>query len=229
MSGRIRSASLAAACVLVALARFESAAHAQSFAADLETIQAGGGSKAPLGRVYVSDGKARIETRQLPDGFFVVDVDAAAAWFVRPRQRVFMEARRSSPLTQTFVRVDPEDACRQWQIMENGAGATGGPDAWRCDRAGEGAIDGRRAVKYRTVSPQGRRSAIWIDPERHFPIRIESEDGSVVSLERIVDAPQPPSLFTLPQDYRKFDPSQLIDQIKKSDVWVVEKPRGGGR
>jgi hypothetical protein len=228
MSGRITSASLAAAWVLVALARSESVAHAQSFAADLDAIQAGGGPRAPLGRLYVSDGKVRIETRQLPDGFFLVDADAGTAWFLRPRQRVFMEARRSSPLTQTFVRVDPDDACRQWQIMENVAGSTGGPGAWRCDRAGEDTIDGRRAVKYQTVSAQGRRSAIWVDPERRFPVRIESEDGSVVSLERIVDAPQPASLFTRPGDYRQFDPSQLIEQIKKSDVWV-DRPRGGGR
>jgi hypothetical protein len=39
-----------------------------------------------------------------------------------------------------------------------------------------------------------------------------------------VDAPQPSNLFELPQDYHKFDPMQLIEQIKKSDVWV-EPPR----
>jgi len=43
MSARIRSASLAAACVLVGLVRFGSVAYAQSFTADLDTIEAGGG------------------------------------------------------------------------------------------------------------------------------------------------------------------------------------------
>ena len=40
----------------------------------------------------------------------------------------------------------------------------------------------------------------------------------------IVDAPQPSSLFAVPPDYRKFDPMQLINQIKQSDVWV-EPPK----
>lgn len=227
MRERIRSASLAT-CVLVALARFGSVAHAQSFAADLETIKVGGESKTPLGRVYVSDDRIRIETRQLPDGFFLVDDGRQSVWFIRPRQRVFMDAKRSSPLTQTFVRVEPRDACRQWKAMETIAGPAPGAGEWRCALVGRDVIDGRDTVKYQTTSPQNRRTFVWIDPERRFPIRVESEDGAVVSLERIVDAPQPPSLFALPDGYRRFDPAQLIEQIKQSDVWVIDKPRGGG-
>jgi hypothetical protein len=227
MSGRIRSA-LAAACVVVGLARFGSVAYAQSFAADLDTSEAGGTSRTPLGHVYAADGKVRIETRQLPAGFFIVDDDRKAVWFIRPGQKIFMDARRSSPLTQTFVRVDPEDACREWQKMETIAGPAPGTGEWRCDLVGREPLLGREAVKYRTISPQNRRSTIWVDPERHFPIRVEREDGVVVSLERIVDAAQPASLFAPPDGYRRFDPMQLLEQIKQSDVWVIDKPKGGG-
>jgi len=228
MSARIRSASLAAACVLVGLVRFGSVAYAQSFTADLDTIEAGGGSKAPLGHVYVADGRVRIETRQLPDGFFIVDEERHAVWFIRPRQQVFMDARRSSPLTQTFVRVDPENACRDWRMMETIAGPAPGTGEWRCDLVGRETIAGRETVKYQTISPQNRRSSIWVDLERRFPIRVENEDGAVVSLARIVDSPPPASLFAPPDGYRRFDPMQLLEQIKQSDVWVVERPKGGG-
>ena len=53
MRERIGSAFQVAACVLIGVARFGSVAHAQSFAADLDTVKVGGGPKAPLGRIYV--------------------------------------------------------------------------------------------------------------------------------------------------------------------------------
>ncbi|HEY1909963.1 MAG TPA: hypothetical protein VGG73_03515 [Vicinamibacterales bacterium] len=220
MSKSIATVSLCLVCLLAGLAGFESVAHAQNFVAELGTIKAVSQSKETLGRVYVSGSKVRIETRDQADGFFVVNADQPAAWFVRPRQRVFMDARRSSPWTQVLVRVDPADACRQWEAMESIAGATSGGGGWRCERIGTQDVNGHEALKYEVTSRDGRRSYRWIDPLRQFPIRLESWDGSVVTLDAIVDAPQASTLFTVPAGFRKFDPLQLIEQIKLSDVWV---------
>jgi hypothetical protein len=220
MSKSIATASLGLVCLLCGLARFESVAHAQNFVAELGAQKVGSQSKEALGRVYVSRGKVRIETRDLSDGFFVVNADQPAAWFVRPRQRVFMDARRSSPLTQALVRVDPADACRQWQAMEALAGAAGGDAEWRCERIGSEDVDGHQALKYQITSRDDHRSYRWIDPLRQFPIRLENWDGSVVTLDAIVDAPQASTLFAVPAGFRKLDPLQLIEQIKLSDVWV---------
>ncbi len=66
-------------------------------------------------------------------------------------------------------------------------------------------------MKYLAMSSRGRRSYRWIDLQRDFPVRLETEDGTVVALENIVDAPQPSSLFAIPPDYHKFDPAQLIE------------------
>ena len=219
MSKPAASATLVMLSLLCGLARFGYVGEGQTFAADLGTIKAGSPSKEPLGRVYVSHGKTRIETRDLPDGFFIVDAVRPAAWFLRPRQRVFMDARRSTPLTQIFVRVEPTDACRQWQAMEQIAGAAAGGDPWRCDLLGPDTIDGVETLKYQVVSRE-RSSYRWIDPLRQFPIRVENPDGTVITLDPIVDALQPPALFAVPAGYRKFDPLQLIEQIKLSDVWV---------
>ena len=60
----------------------------------------------------------------------------------------------------------------------------------------------------------------WIDRERRFPLRIKTEDGTLIGLERIKDEPQPASSFELPASYGKFSPEALIEQIKQSDVWV---------
>ena len=56
---------------------------------------------------------------------------------------------------------------------------------------------------------------------RTWPFELPKASANfVVSLESIVEGPQPPVLFSLPANYRKFDPLRLIEQIKQSDVWV---------
>jgi len=218
-------ASLMVSCMLFGLAGLVGAAgRMQTFSADLVTRHLGREPDGKLGHVYVSGGKVRIETPELPDGFFIIDGDRRAVSFVRPRQRLFMDARQSSPLTQLFVPVDPDAPCPQWQVMEHIAGPTGGGGEWRCDPLGRDVIDGRETMKYLAISGQNRRSYRWIDSLREFPVRLETEDGTTVALEHIVDAPQPASLFVIPPDYQKFDPAQLIEQMKRSDVWV-EPPR----
>src|SRR5580698_10530480 len=74
-------------------------AQAQQFSADLVTVK-GNGASALAGRLRVSGDEVRIETPELSDGFFVVKGAKAAAFFVRPMARLFMDARQSSRLTQ---------------------------------------------------------------------------------------------------------------------------------
>jgi hypothetical protein len=222
MSKYITGLSVVVACLLLGLPRLFAVTPLPAFSADL-LITRGGRPHGRAGHVYASSGRVRIEAPQFSDGFFVIDGDSHAAWFVRPGQRVFMDARRSSPLTQLLVRVEPDAPCRQWQIMERVAGGTDGDAEWRCDLLGQ-EFAGRETLKYSVVSSRGQRSQRWIDRRREFPVRIETEDGTMVALENVVDAPQPSDLFTIPADYHKFDPAELIERIKQSDVWV-ESPR----
>jgi hypothetical protein len=199
-------------------------ARAQQFSADLVTTDPAGAVASTSGRLFAADHKVRIETPDLPDSFLIVDGAVPAAYLVRPGQRIFMEARQSSRLTQIFVPLDPDDPCRQWQVMAEVAAASGPSDQWRCDLEGRESLDGRDTVRYRVTSSQQRRSSGWIDPQLRFPVRIQAEDGAVVELRNIQEKTQPPGRFEIPRDYRKFDPLALIERIKQSDVWV-EPPR----
>ena len=85
--------------------------------ADIVSTNADGQPAGSPGKVYVSNDKVRIETPDVASGFFIVDGATNAAFFVRPSQRVFMDAKQSSPLTQILVPLDPEDLAkngRQW-------------------------------------------------------------------------------------------------------------------
>jgi hypothetical protein len=211
-------------------------APAQQFSADLVRKDAAGTASRPAGKLNVLNGKVRIEIPDAPGGFFLVLGDADAAYFVRPAQKIFMDARQSSQLTQVLVAVDPDDPCARWQAMAKIAGAASEGTGWRCERIGDDTIDDRRAIGYRATSPRNQRYVAWIDSRLHFAVRLRSEDdaqdgagggtgdGAVLDLVNIREAPQPEELFAVPAGYRKFDPQQLINIIKQSDVWV-EPPR----
>jgi hypothetical protein len=193
------------------------AAQAQQFSADIVTRR--DDVSAPAGRLSVFDGRARIETAELPDGFFLVDTVKPSAYFVRPGARLYMDARQTSRLTRLFIPVDPDSPCRQWQAMAQLAGVAGEGE-WRCERTGEATIEGHRTIAFRVSSGAGQAYFGWIDPERRFPLQIKTEDGALITLERIKDEPQPSSSFEVPANLQKFSPEALIERIKQSDVWV---------
>ncbi|WOJ90843.1 hypothetical protein RZS28_06055 [Methylocapsa polymorpha] len=202
------------------LSLFAPVAKASQFSADIISTKANGEPLSSPGRLYVSGDKARIETPAVAGGFFVVDGTVNAAFFVRPAKKIFMDAKQSSPLTQILVPVDPEDPCRKWQAMAVNAGATETGGEWRCDRADQETIEGRKAIAYSAVSPSQEQSIEWIDPGLKFLIRSQTNGGVTVDLKNIQEGPQPASLFEIPANFGKFDPRQLIEIIKRSDVWV---------
>jgi len=218
---RLRTRSVACTLAAAMCLGLAVRTQAQAFAADV--VIAKPGAPARAGRIYVSHELVRLEVPDLPGGFFVLDAAREAAWFVRPQQWVFMDAKQSSALTQVFIAVDPADPCDRWHSMTAIAAVTEEPLPWRCDRRGEGDRDDG-LVRYHVVSLRDRESDRWIDPARRFPLKWQNDDGTLVTLEHIVDGPQEPDLFAIPRTYKKFDPLALIEQIKLSDVWV--KPSG---
>jgi len=199
-------------------------AQAQQFSADLVRATPHDGATTSAGKLRVFDDKVRIETPDFPDGFFLIDGASRAAYFARPGERVFMDARQSSPLTHLFVPVDVGDPCLQWQAMAKLAGATDGNDPWRCERVGEESVGGRGVVVYRAISSPGRELLGWIDLNLKFPLRIRMQDGTSITVENIQEESQPARLFEIPSGFRKFDPEALIKRIKQSDVWVDGPP-----
>lgn len=191
---------------------------AQQFSADL--VARKDLATSVLGTLHVSGQKARIEATALPDGFFLIDAARPVAYFVRPGAHVFMDARQSSPLTQMFVPVDPDDPCRQWQAVAQLA-APLDPATWRCQRDETEIVAGRDTDVYRVTSSSGSNFVGWIDRERRFPVKVRIADGTLIVADRVRDEPQQARLFEIPAGTRKFDPQALIRRIQQSDVWVA--------
>jgi hypothetical protein len=189
----------------------------RSFCADIVSLDSGGTGRAAA-KLHVANHKTRIETVGASDGVFISDTDAGTAWFVRSSQRFYLDARRSSPLTQIFVPVDPHDPCRQWQAAAATAGAPKSGD-WHCEAIERATVNGREIVQYRVTSA-GQLSYGWVDSTLDFPVKWQAADGKIFILENILLQAQPASLFAVPPDYRKLDPQALLERIKHSDVWA---------
>jgi len=206
------------------LALFGGTAAAEQFSADIVTTNAGDRMAGAAGKLYVRDSLVRFETPDFRNGRFLVNVSADTAFFVMPAQDIYMDAKESSSLTQILVPVDPDDPCQAWQTMAKIAGAAGHGSKWHCRRLGTDNIDGRQVIEYQATSPAGSAITATIDPLLKFPIRFQYQDGTKVELVDIREQPQPAALFQMPAGSRKFDPQQLIERIKRSDVWV-EPPK----
>lgn len=203
-------------CVL-AITRPIAAQQTSAVVADL--VRKSNSGDVPAGHVTLSGEKIRLETPDLPDGYFIIDGAVPAAMFVRPAARVYMDARRSSQLTQLFVPVDANAPCGQWQAMARVAGEVERSD-WQCTRLGEETIDGRSTIIYRAVVAGEERLTGWIDPQLGFPLQIGLPDGTVFAAASIHEQAEPSELYTVPAGFKKFDPEALLQRVKQSDVWV---------
>jgi hypothetical protein len=186
---------------------------ASEFSADIVSRDGHGQSAATVARLYASRGKVRIEAADAPDGFFLIDQDAASALWVRPAHRIYMNARQSSPLAQIFVPVDAANPCPQWRSAFVNALDGKGVDHWRCESL--------QQVKFRVVTVDQSADQRIIDAKLQFPVKVISADGSSLTLEHIHLASQSAELFVVPHDYQAFDPHALVERIKRSDVWAA--------
>ncbi len=220
MRCKVRRASAVLQLALLGCAGSLAEVEPQAFSADIVSLNAGG--EPPGGataRLYAADHKARIEIGGTPEGFFLSDTDAGTALFVRSAQRIYLDARQSTPLTRIFVWLDPHDPCRQWQAAAATAGVASS-GTWRCELIERAIVNQQETIEYSVVTPDRQTSYGWVNPTIGFPVKWQAADGKVFVLKNIQLQAQPPSLFSIPPDYRKLDPQALIDRIKHSDVWA---------
>jgi hypothetical protein len=216
----LRSFSICLLIALTAVAARALESPAREFSADIISRDSSGAVPATVARLYAARGKVRIEPVELAGGFFLIDHEAPATLLVRPGQRVYMNARQSSPLTQIFVPVDIAEPCRQWRSAMEDAGAGKRADRWHCELHAKVEMHGRKTLEFRTTSTEDVADKRFIDVQLQFALKVIAADGSSLSLENIRVNPQQADLFTLPGNYRLFDPRAVVERIKHSDVWA---------
>jgi hypothetical protein len=190
------------------------------FSADVVKRDASGRVVGGAAKIYVANRKVRLETSEASAGFFLIDGEAGTALFVQPAQRVYMDAKQSTRLTQLFVPVDVNNPCPQWQTAAKNAGTADAGGTWHCARAESASANPDGNVAYRLFSQGEQLNIRWVDAELGLLMKLEAADGTTIALEHIRIEAQPATLFALPPDFHKSDPQALLERIKRSDVWV---------
>jgi hypothetical protein len=196
---------------------------AQEFSAEIIERNSAGETVGAAAMLYAAGTKVRIETPELKGRYLIVDSSVPASYLVHPESRIYMDSKQSSRLTRLFIRLDPDDPCPRLQAMAKVAGLSDSDGQWRCEKAGNEEVAGRRSVKFTIVSSSGR-SIAWIDTGLRIPIRVETESGATFELQNIQEGQQSADKFAIPENYKKFDPRTLFERLKHSDVWV-EPPK----
>jgi hypothetical protein len=191
----------------------------QPFSAEIVSLGTNGAPLGAAATLRAADHKVRIETTGAADSFFISDADAGTTLVVRPAQRLYLDARQSTPLTQIFVWLDPHDPCRQWQAAAETAGVPS-TRAWHCKPIEHAIINQHDIIEYSVVTSDRQTSHGWVDATLGFPVKWRAADGKIFVLENISLQTQPARLFSIPPDYRKLDPQSLLERIKRSDVWA---------
>jgi hypothetical protein len=201
MIHRYRMIGVAFAC-LIALP-----AAAQQFSADTVAI----GRESSPGKIYVSDGKVRMEKSSGGPGTMLLDAHANTVLVLMPQQKMYLDVSlRGGAMLQIFKSVDPNNACPQWEEMAKQAkkDVTG----WSCKRVGKETVNGRSTVKYQASSPQGQTEDIWVDTSLKFMVKTQDAKGQGTEFQNIKEGAQPASLFEIPAGYKKMDVSQMMQQ-----------------
>ncbi len=143
------------------------------FSAD--TQQRGSGGQVSSGKMFVGDGKVRMEMAAQGQNLVrITDESRRIEWILFPEQKNYLE--RKAGVDQAAPAPDPTaiaaDPCA------SAAGLT-------CRKLGEEAMTGRPTVKWEITGTQQGKSVTstqWIDKERGIPLRQEFPDGGTMAL-----------------------------------------------
>jgi outer membrane lipoprotein-sorting protein len=158
--------SITSACALAAGAGPE-------FSAD--TLQRGPGGQVSSGRMFVGDGRVRMEMAAQGQNLVrITDEKRRVEWVLFPEQKSYME-RKAGP-DQGGPAPDPAA-----MVADPCADAPG----LTCRKLGEETVGGRAAVKWELTGQQeGRPMTItqWLDKERGIPLQQQFPDGGKMAL-----------------------------------------------
>ncbi|MDO5116328.1 MAG: hypothetical protein Q4D58_09555 [Synergistaceae bacterium] len=163
------------------------------------------------GKIYMTAEKSRFEMEGM-DEIEVTRADKKVMWLIFPKKRVYVE--------EEFFGVIPGDAAQSG--LPKGTG-----DLSREDLGYE-TVDSYRLKKYLVTVKYNKgetedRYYEWRRSDFPIPVKMESLNGAVsYEYKKIKMAPQDPSLFNEPKNYKKIS----FEELEKLEAeWALEKKK----
>lgn len=173
------------------------------FSADLQITSTGGdtGPHDITGQVYVGSGHIRVNMEGSGHKTaLLTDFATQITDILLLDQQMYIEPKISqtpgpAPATvaQELKPYDPEHPCASQ------------PDV-TCKKIGVEEISGRTCDHWEVTDKQGRVSNLWIDQKLHFPVKVTSQDSTLL-LTNIKEGEPDASLFKIPSGFEKLETS----------------------
>jgi hypothetical protein len=159
--------------VLLPLAVTGAQAEGPQFSA--ETVQRGGTGEASTGKMFVGDGRMRMEmSAQGQTLVRITDEKRKVEWLLFPDQKTYLERQAG-----------PDQAGSAPSPSATAADPCAGITGLTCRKLGDEDVGGRPAVKWEITGNQDDKpvtSQQWIDRERGIPLRQQFPDGGKMEL-----------------------------------------------
>jgi hypothetical protein len=185
----------------------------QPFSADFSNTDQSGRA---TGRLYFSAPRMREETVSVAEASneaggsaieslnftYIIDGGTQTTYVLMPRfQHTYLEFRGNRP---GFIAAGLDFL----RLISGAMANLCAEHDTNCKKLGSETINGHPCEIWEaTDQSSGRSMSLWIDQVLHFPVRIHVSDGSVIEFTNIKEGPQDASLFSVPTDYKPFDPS----------------------
>lgn len=180
---------------------------AQQFSAEMVREKPQGAANS---KIAVNGAKVRLDTEgQAQANYAILNLTMRQSSMVLPATKSYVVSQPGHLQSSIpfFVVEDPENACPAWDKTMKSPGT--------CKKVGNETINDRSTVKYTGTTDTGETGTAWIDRKLHYVIKWDGEK-SAAELKNIQEGPQSASLFEIPTDYEKIDPSAARAKNNKS-------------
>jgi len=173
------------------------------FSADLQitSTRSNAGPRDVTGQVYVGSGHIRVNMEGSGHKTaLLTDFAAKTTDILLLDQQMYIEQKikqTSGPgpttVAQDLKPFDPDNPCASQ------------PDV-TCKKVGVEGVSGRTCDHWEVTDKQGRVANLWIDQKLHFPVKVTSQDSTML-LSNIKEGQPDASLFVIPSGFEKLETS----------------------
>jgi Domain of unknown function (DUF4412) len=198
-----RNVILTLACMLLVQLAAAQVPHFSPFTADMQmsSTRPGMGPGEATGKMFVGGGHMRMNmSEQGHETAMITDFATKTVDILMVQQKMYIEHKADerggrgpgSNFTQDLHPYDPDNPCSNQ------------PDI-KCKNIGVETVNGRTCDHWEmTNTKDGKVANVWVDQRLHFPIKMISEDSSIL-LSNIKEGEPDASQFQIPPDFHKMD------------------------
>jgi hypothetical protein len=196
------------------------------FSADMQVLD--GTGRTQTLKLHLGNKRARFDRlKQGNDtngiGSILIDFQNQFIFLLIPQSKLYLQIEGSlgTPFytgSWMFRPASPKAPCSAWVSEADRRGIS-----LRCKNAAQDTVDGRLTERWDATTPGAGHGSLWYDPQLNFITKVlrisKSGVQSGYELQNAKQESQQPTLFEIPDGFRKFTLNRLADVLTGLGQW----------